>query len=60
LSGFQTPSKANEAAFQRAVEEVSEAARTLVRSLVTTAPPRNREAVRARAAADAARRFGRD
>ncbi|TPW10303.1 MAG: hypothetical protein FD129_1943, partial [bacterium] len=49
LSGFQSPAKVNEAAFQLAVEQVSEAARTLVRSLVTTAPPRNREIVRARA-----------
>jgi hypothetical protein len=51
LSGFTRPSKANEAAFARAVEEVTRAARTLIDSLVTTAPPRNREveAIRARA-----------
>ena len=43
LSGFTAPSKANEAAFRRAVEEVAEAARRLVDSLETTRPPRNRE-----------------
>ena len=44
LSGFNVPSKANEAAFERAVEEVAAAARVLIRSLVTTADPRDREA----------------
>ena len=43
LSGFTLPSKANEAAFDRAVDEVTAAARQLVASLTTTAPPRNRE-----------------
>ena len=43
LSGFTNPSRANEAAFQRAVEEVTEAARRLVTSLETAAPSRNRE-----------------
>jgi len=43
LSGTNKPSRANEAAFDRAVEEVTAAARQLVASLVTTAPPRNRE-----------------
>ena len=43
LSGFTAPSRANEAAFQRAVEEVTEAARRLVTSLETNAPSRNRE-----------------
>ena len=43
LSGFTAPSRANEAAFQRAVEEVTEAARRLVSSLETNAPSRNRE-----------------
>jgi len=43
LSGTNKPSRANEAAFNRAVEEVTAAARQLVASLVTTAPPRNRE-----------------
>ena len=59
LSGFNKPSKANEAAFNLAVEKVSEAARTLIRSLVTIAPPRDREVERARAMAEAAKRFGR-
>ena len=58
LSGFNKPSKANEEAFNLAVEQVTEAARALVHSLTTVAPPRDREAVRARAMADAARRFG--
>ncbi|HEX4823803.1 MAG TPA: DUF2277 domain-containing protein [Candidatus Polarisedimenticolaceae bacterium] len=57
LSGFQKPSKANEVAFNAAVEQVSEAARTLVQSLVTQAPPRDRAVVRAKAMADAAKRF---
>ena len=43
LSGFTAPSRANEAVFQRAVEEVTEAARRLVASLETNAPSRNRE-----------------
>ena len=43
LSGTNRPSKANQAAFDRAVDEVTEAARRLVSSLTTTAPPRNRE-----------------
>jgi hypothetical protein len=51
LSGFTRPSRANDAAFARAVDEVAAAARTLLDALVTTAPPRDRavEAVRARA-----------
>lgn len=59
LSGFNKPSKANEAAFNLAVEQVTETARILVRSLVTVAPPKDREAVKARAMAEAARRFAR-
>jgi hypothetical protein len=59
LSGFTKPSKANEAAFDLAVEQVTAAARTLVHSLVTQAPPKDREAVRARAMAEAKRRFAR-
>ncbi|MFC0210922.1 DUF2277 domain-containing protein [Paenibacillus chartarius] len=43
ISGFQKPSKANEQAFNQAVEEVAAAAKTLMNSLVTQAPPRNRE-----------------
>jgi hypothetical protein len=58
LSGFNQPSKINQAAFDLAVEQVSDAARTLIHSLQTLAPPRDRAAVRARAIADAARRFG--
>jgi hypothetical protein len=59
LSGFNRPSKANEAAFNRAVDQVGEAARLLVHSLVATAPPRDREIVRAKAIAETAKRFGR-
>ena len=58
LSGFNKPSKLNEAAFNLAVEQVTDAARTLVHGLVTLAPPRNRETEKARAMANAARRFG--
>jgi len=58
LSGFNVPSKANEAAFEQAVEEVAAATRTLIRSLVTTADPRDREIEAARARAKAAIRFG--
>ncbi len=45
LSGFAVPSKANAEAFERAVEDVAGVARTLIGSLVTSAPPRDREAV---------------
>jgi hypothetical protein len=58
LSGFNRPSKTNEAAFNRAVEQVSEAARLLIDSLETGAPSRDREMVRAKAIAEAAKRFG--
>ena len=58
LSGFNKPSKANEAAFDRAVDEVAVCARRLIDSLVTTAPPRDREEVAARARARAEARFG--
>jgi hypothetical protein len=58
LSGFSVPSKANEAAFERAVEEVAASARTLIASLVTNAEPRNREVEAAKAKAKAAIRFG--
>ena len=60
LSGFNVPSKANEAAFDQAVEDVAAAARVLIRSLVTTAAPRDRDTEAARARARAAVRFGRD
>ena len=58
LSGFTNPSKANEAVFDEAVDDVSAIARKLIDSLVTNAPPRNREVVAARARARAAERFG--
>jgi hypothetical protein len=57
LSGFTHPSKANEVAFERAVEEVTASARTLLDSLVTVAPPRDRDAEAAKARARAAIRF---
>ena len=57
LSGFNSPSKSNEAAFDRAVEEVAQAASALIASLVTTAEPRDREIEAARARARAAIRF---
>lgn len=58
LSGFNAPSKANEAAFHRAVKEVTTAARRLLDSLVTSAEPRDREVEAERARARAAERFG--
>jgi hypothetical protein len=57
LSGFNRPSRANEAVWDRAVEEVAGAARALIGSLVTTADPRDREVEAARARARAAERF---
>ena len=59
LSGFNAPSKINEAAFNRAVQDVSEAARTLLSSLITLAPPRNREVEREKAVMASFKRFGR-
>jgi len=58
LSGFNAPSKANEAAFDQAIDEVAEVARRLIDSLQTTAAPRNREEVAARARERAAERYG--
>jgi hypothetical protein len=58
LSGFTHPAKANQAAFDRAVEDVAAAARTLIQSLVTTADPRDRDVEAARAKARSAARFG--
>ena len=58
LSGFNTPSKANEKAFHQAVSEVSHAARKLLDSLVTSAEPRDREVEAQRARARAAERYG--
>ena len=57
LSGFTQPSKANEQAFNRAIEDVAMVARELIDSLVTTAAPRDREEWAARAKARAAERF---
>jgi hypothetical protein len=57
LSGFNRPSKINEAVWDRAVEDVASAARDLINSLVTTAGPRDREVEAARARARAAERF---
>jgi hypothetical protein len=59
LSGFNAPSKINEAAFNRAVEEVTQTARTLIYSLVTLAPPKDRDVERARHREKSALRFGR-
>jgi hypothetical protein len=58
LSGMNAPSKANEAAFNRAVEQVTKAAEDLLSSLVTMAPPRDRETEAAKARARNAVRFG--
>ena len=58
LSGTTKPSKANEAAFERAVQEVTAATRTLLASLVTAAPARDRELEAARAKERSRRRFG--
>ena len=57
LSGFTRPSKANQLAFSRAVDQVAEAAHELLDSLVTNAPPRDREVEAARARARGADRF---
>jgi len=59
LSGFNAPSKANEAAFDRAIDETFDVARRLIDSLTTTAAPKNREAVAAEKRARAALRFAR-
>ena len=58
VSGFNSPSRANQAAFDRAVDEVATAARVLIDSLVTTADPRDREIEAERARARSAVRFG--
>ena len=59
LSGFNRPSKANEEAFNRAVDAFTKAAHELLESLVTTAPPRDREVEAEKARARSALRFGR-
>jgi len=58
ISGFTKPSKANEPAFMAAIDEVAAASTRLLRSLETTAPPKNREEEAAKAKARAAVRFG--
>jgi hypothetical protein len=58
VSGFTRPSKANEAAFDRAVDQVAAAAHELLHALVTNAPPRDRAIEAAKAKARAAERFG--
>lgn len=58
LSGFAAPSKVNQAAFDRAVDDVAVAARVLIESLMTTADPRDRDIETARARARTAARFG--
>ena len=58
ISGFTKPSKANEAAFDAAVDEVAEVSARLLKSLATTAPKKNREEEAAKAKAKAAERYG--
>jgi hypothetical protein len=58
ISGFSKPSKANEAAFQAAVEEVTAISTKLLRALETNAPPKNREEEAAKAKARSAERYG--
>jgi len=58
LSGFNAPSKVNEAAFDRAIDDVAAVARRLIDSLATNAAPRNREEVAAAARLRSAERFG--
>ena len=58
LSGFNKPSKANEEVFNRAVDQVAQAARELLDSLITIAPPRDRAVEAAKARARSAERFG--
>jgi len=59
LSGFTAPSKANEAAFNQAIDDVAAVARQLIDSLQTSAPPKNREEEAVKARARSAARFGR-
>jgi hypothetical protein len=58
LSGFNSPSKINQMAFDRAVEDIAAAATNLIASLVTTAGPRDRDTEAARARARSTERFG--
>jgi hypothetical protein len=59
LSGFNKPSKANEAAFNEAIDDVTAVARKLIDSLTTTAPPKDRDDEAAKARARSAERYGR-
>jgi len=59
ITGFNKPSKANEAAFQSAIDEIAAASGRLLRSMDTTAPTKNREEEAAKAKARSAERFGR-
>jgi len=59
VSGMNKPSKVNEAAFQRAVDDIAHATQHLLADLVTTAPPKDREAEAAKRRARSAERFGR-
>jgi len=59
ITGFNKPSKANEAAFDSAIDEISAVCNRLLRSLETAAPPKNREEEAAKAKARSAERFGR-
>ena len=58
ITGFNKPSKANEAAFQAAIDDIAAISNRLLRSLETAAPPKNREEEAAKARARAAERFG--
>ena len=58
ITGFNKPSKANEEAFQAAIEDIAAISNRLLRSLETTAPPKNREEEAAKARARATERFG--
>ena len=58
ITGFHKPSKANEASFESAIEEIANISSRLLHSLETTAPPKNREEEAAKAKARAAERFG--
>ena len=58
ITGFNKPSKANEAAFQAAIEDIANVSLRLLQSLETNAPPKNREEEAAKAKARAAQRFG--
>lgn len=59
ISGFNRPSKANEAAFETAIQEIADASRRLLENLETSAQPKNREEERAKAKERSARRFAR-